>query len=281
VLQDTIRICTGKVSVDQIEGVKRCWGKREYATALYQILHSSPLSDIRKNCFTFAHKDASWPIALAVVFQQSPKALTSSEKSENVFIDAIATALEHLEIEALPGVNRQAVSYRRITFLINERSLDLRTAVNRTVEDGSGEIKLGLSFPCDDLPGIILKGCNTLKKLYREKPKDKAIADHIQKVLDNIYLRTPEVELAILLVFILSLPTPLPIVSPDGEKFSEHKKDGHDKEKWAAVLFIKMMWFPYAHLIDKTTRSLFCSRTRKLISPFLLTLLHQVAESKF
>jgi len=269
-------VCTGKEDL-QVQGDQPQQTRREVARVIYSTLSTCEISTLTQKSKSFAHKGATWPAALAVIFQRLPKGILTDP--EFCFVDAIATSLERLEVEVLPGQYNQTLSYQRVTKLVDEWNVRVarqryrgrQRVVIRTDENGSSTSPLpqllSFTFPLTQIPENISNGWKAIKQLFREAKDDRGtiLVKHIADVELATKLDEPAVELAILIVSILMLATPLPSVLPQQNSFVRSKGANRDKEKWAAVLFVKMLWFVYPELIDKEITKAYGEKTRTFL----------------
>jgi len=249
------------------------WPLSQYTAQLYEALFNLDWHNPNQNSKLLANRNATWHLCIAIVLQNAPAHLRPLDKRACAV--SMGNSLTRLRVEEIPGTYRRRLSYRKTTQIRLTGNLmsqqgraawkpqyieDLldRTSVSvpsDILQQAIGDLPLAsLCFefeaPFRDLPKKIEVGCTSLISFYRNNSKTVIISTHIQATLDLLNLEDPIIQLALLLISILSIPTPLPwCPRKQGEaKFSDHSKSGREKERWCAILFLKMMWFRYPQL---------------------------------
>ncbi|RPA93935.1 hypothetical protein L873DRAFT_1793359 [Choiromyces venosus 120613-1] len=269
-LSTLVKQCIG---VKETKGETEFWPIREYTARLYETLSTLDLRDPGKNSMSFADKNATWHVCIAVALQNIPSHLKPLDGG--ACATSIASSLTALGVEEIPGTYRGKLSYRKTTHirkvwdlesrqrrvawkprrhedLLDPTTLSARNGIFEERIENPPPAALHFKFqtPFSELPKMIEEGCNGLMRDYQTSTT--IIATQIQATLDVLDLQDPIVQLALILTSVLSIPTPLPCCPrvSGRSKFEDHAKRGREKDRWCAVLFLKMMWFRYPRLAE-------------------------------
>ncbi|RPA88422.1 hypothetical protein L873DRAFT_1927453, partial [Choiromyces venosus 120613-1] len=207
------------------------WPIREYTTCLYEILLTLDCCNPCKNSL-----------------QSVPDHLKPLDGGGCTA--SIASSLTALSVEEIPAWklwNRED--------LFDITTLSVRNAIfEKRIED-LPQVTLHFTFktPFDELSKIIEDGRDGLMCHYWASSTTIVISTKIEKTLDILNIPDPIIQLALILISVLSIPTPLPwcLRLPEGSKFMDHDRHRREKDRWCAVLFVKMMWFRYRQLASK------------------------------
>lgn len=252
------------------------WPLPEYTARLYESLISLDWRNPNKNSKPFAHRNATWHLCIALALQNVPTRLKPLDA--RACTASIESSLVQLRVEEIPGIFREKLSYRKtiqlrrirnpgsngghaawkprgIEDLLDRATLSVRSGIfHERIEDPPPSSPTFLfQTPFRELPKTIEDGCNGLICLYRESNLTAIISTQIQVTLDTFDLEDPIIQLALILTSVLSIPTPLPWCprNQGGTKFADHEKKAREKDRWRAVLFLKMMWFRHPQLAVK------------------------------
>ncbi|RPA88623.1 hypothetical protein L873DRAFT_1849653 [Choiromyces venosus 120613-1] len=251
-LSTLVKQCIG---VKETRGETEFWPIREYTTRIYETLSTLDLRDPGKNSMSFADKNATWHVCIAVALQNVPSHLKPLDGG--ACATSIASSLTALGVEEIPGTYRQKLSYRKTTHirkklqrredLLDPTTLSARNGIfeERIEDPAPATLRFKFQTPFSELPKMIDQGCNGLMQNYQTSTN--IIANQIQATLNVLDLQDPIVQLALILTSVLSISTPLPSCPwvSGRSKFEDHVKRGCEKDRWCAVLFLKMMWFHY------------------------------------
>ena len=266
-LSSLIQKCIGTTHTNREPDI---WSFPEYTGRLYEALISLDWHDPNKNSKPFANRNATWHLCIALALQNLPAHLKPLDA--RACTASIESSLVRLHVEEIPGIFRGRLSCRKIIRLgqvtkggraaCQPRGIeDLLDRATLSVRSGIFEERIedpppsspGYRFqtPFSELPKTIKDGCNRLIADYRNSDQTVIISKQIQVTLDTFDLEDPIVQLALILNSVLSIPTPLPWCprpAEEGSKFADHVRDGREKDRWRAVLFLKMMWFHHREL---------------------------------
>lgn len=262
-LSSLIQKCTGTTDIET-----KIWAFPEYTARLYEVLNSLDWSDPNKNSKPIANRNATWHLCIALALQNIPAGLKPLDARACTV--SIENSFVRLRVEELPGIFRGRLSCRKIIRLgqvtkggraayqprgiddlVDRTTLSVRSGIfEERIEDPPPSSRRFLfQTPFSELPKMIKDGCDHFIREYRNTTA--IIATHIQVILDTIDLEDPIVQLALILTSVLSIPSPLPWRPgrvEEGTVFADHEKDGREKDRWCAVLFLKMMWFRHREL---------------------------------
>lgn len=244
------------------------WALPEYAEHLYNMLVALDWHNPGKDPTRFAANNATWHFCIAVALQNASAELKPLD--EKALRAGIISSLTHLKVHEIPGTWHGRLSYRkttqlrpmqdlwshqrlearipqRIEYLLDRTTLHAQSGVfeGRIADPPRAALCFLFQTPFSQLPKTIVDGCEGLITDYQTRSATSIISTHTRQVLDQLDLEDPITQLALILISVLSIPTPLPWCprKPEETKFVDHIKVRRAKDRWCAILFLKMMWF--------------------------------------